>query len=1179
MSITKRPSLLRRLLLGAMLVLAASGAQAATTGRIAGTVLDSEGAPLPGAAVLVTGTRLGTMTDVNGRYFILQVPPGAHTVSAQLIGFRTTSVTAVRVTADLTTEVNFRLYEEALTVSDMIVTAQREDIDADITSSQITVNAETVAEMPVSRMLNMLSYEPGVSVDENNELNIRGGGPSEIQFQVDGMARTDALTNKGQTQLNQVLVAEVTVLTGGFNAEYGNIRSGVVNAVLRDGSDGGTWPNIQGAINYAPTQQKHFGTGAYDEDQYDYWIMSSQSPFADTSQEINNFDPIYWPDLYEVTRNHQATQDAVDLQPARYRALSNFNGWTASESRNNSRGFAIVDGIPVVLGSYNKSDWTAAELREAWEYEANMNEQAWGYADSPDISADLAASWALPNRLGGFIFGYSYNKVMTSVPARVPYSRDISYDAKLTLTPIDELKIAVRYGYSESYSTGEGHSYSQEVDPEMVQTGEGLNGSDPVSLRSFASLANCLNGDPDQANKLHLSNNAPLNSSFEQIGLSFTYTIGAHTFISGNVGRTHSDYRMERDLPRADIDDFESTYSPSYAWGYSGWLSQGFSWSDTDGDNKSDRPVSLEDALNPERYSFRSRYLANVQYEIPTETIFEYQEFADILDDEGNAVRIVSPQGYATKYLDLAGVSAIGGGAEIRYNGGATSWQSKFDLTYATGSHTFKTGFEFTQAEVEYHWERVTDIMSSIRNSEFRDYGGDWPTPRPTYLGIFVQDKFESRGMVANFGVRVERFNAGQDAYFYNNFFESSTLSTNHAQSIYDKLDLALDGIAGGLTPQPWDIINSDSFERTASKVHWRIAPRFGISHPVSSSTKFFFNFGQFYSAQKSAMMYGLVDHDARLGMAGKITDLPNPNLRPAKTTAYEAGIEHMFPWRIMMTLRGYAKFNTDQVSKIEVSGSGCSYNTYRNRNFEDIRGLEIKLARTGSRFINGWFTYERYRAQEGLVGEEKVVELEQDIVPFEPWTRDARPSGTFQGTIVFSTPEDWGALRGGWSLTLVQDYESGEETYYNPDPSIIPLRELPEENWYPEVDYWNTDLRLSKTFNLPGSRFMAISLDVENLWNTKRLNGALSGDAETDYRRFIFEQRKEYARRKKNGESTEGVHNYSYGDPDTFYIFTEPWQWVPDDDTPYREPLAARYEWLLHMNPRFYRLGLRFSI
>ena len=207
---------------------------AGTTGKISGTVTDEVGTPLPGVGVTVDGTRLGASTDADGMFVILQVPPGQMNVSAQLIGYRTVTMTDVGVRVDRTTEINFRLPEEAIEMDAVIVTAERPPIEQDVTSSLITVDARRMAEAPVTSMLSFLTYEPGVTLSRGNELQIRGGGPSEIRFRVDGLDRTDGLTGKAYTQLNQMLVAEVTVLTGGFNAEYCNMRSGMVNVVVKD---------------------------------------------------------------------------------------------------------------------------------------------------------------------------------------------------------------------------------------------------------------------------------------------------------------------------------------------------------------------------------------------------------------------------------------------------------------------------------------------------------------------------------------------------------------------------------------------------------------------------------------------------------------------------------------------------------------------------------------------------------------------------------------------------------------------------------------------------------------------------------------------------------------------------------------------------------------------------------
>ena len=365
-------------------LLIASGAYAGTTAKIAGAVVDAGGSPLPGVAVQITGLRLGGVTDADGRYFILQVPPGEHELRADMVGYRTTITADVAVSADRTTTVDFTLHEEAIEVAPVVVTAGRPPIERDVTGTRTVVDASKVAEVPITRMLDFLGLETGVSVARTNELEIRGGGPSEIRFQVDGLDRTDALTSKGYTQLNQVLVSEVTLLTGGFNAEYGNVRSGMVNVVTKDGTEHGFGlPWVSAVYSVSPAQKKHFGPGAYDSTQYDYWLASQSSATKRWSGVVNrpdsmiSYGPVFWPALYEQTRNdslptyYTRSDGKVDTiygaggfrrywqgRSSQYKV---FDGWgyrTAYYANTYDR----------KKGVYGYNKWTPATLYEAWKW-------------------------------------------------------------------------------------------------------------------------------------------------------------------------------------------------------------------------------------------------------------------------------------------------------------------------------------------------------------------------------------------------------------------------------------------------------------------------------------------------------------------------------------------------------------------------------------------------------------------------------------------------------------------------------------------------------------------------------------------------------------------------------------------------------------------------------------------
>ena len=576
------------LLVGIAILCIAGLSRAGITGKISGTVSDEGGVGLPGAAVVLENSRLGATTDADGRYVILQVQPGTHTVTASLIGYSNVTTVQVRANADRTTVLDFELVEEAIEMSAVVVVAKRPPIETDVTSSQIVIDAERVAEAPVSQMLDYLSYEPGVSVSRGSELSIRGGGQSEVRFQVDGLDRTDGITSKGHMQLNQVLVSEVTVLTGGFNAEYGNVRAGMVNVVTKDGTERGFgMPWVSGVFSIAPTQSKHFGPGAYDQDQYDYAVMSSQSPLAESTL----VGPVLWPNLYEETRTDTAMQSAMARSPNRYEI---FPGWTdrATSARNTARR----------LGSYGKKDWEAEEVRAAWEWEANMNEQVWQYGHKPDWNLDLAGGWALPSKLGGVVIGYSHAKVMTAVPALVPYYQDRIVEGKLTLTPIDNLKLKLSYARGASEGTGGGAAGSSRSNPELAGSGANVLGNDPGILRSTGELIGSIWGNGEGNNKLHLSYNNPSESDFTSWGATLTYAFGARTFVSASLGRTTTNWDLQRDLPRVDVNDFDGDYKMPVVYGFGKWLQLAFAWSDTNSDGTRDYPSNLADARAERTY-------------------------------------------------------------------------------------------------------------------------------------------------------------------------------------------------------------------------------------------------------------------------------------------------------------------------------------------------------------------------------------------------------------------------------------------------------------------------------------------------------------------------------------------------------------------------------------------------
>lgn len=218
--------------LAAALLLAALPAAAGTTGTLSGRVLDGDGKPVVAATILVVGTRLGAYTDAEGRYLILNVAPGTYELKASRLGFTPVTVSGIIVSADNTTRRDFTMGDTILSTQEVVIIADRPPVDVTVTSSQATLTTEEIEDLPVQSLDDVVNLQAGV-VDGH----FRGGRQGEVQYQVDGVSINNAFDNKSSLNIDRSLLQEVQVISGTFDAEYGQAMSGVVNAILKEGGE------------------------------------------------------------------------------------------------------------------------------------------------------------------------------------------------------------------------------------------------------------------------------------------------------------------------------------------------------------------------------------------------------------------------------------------------------------------------------------------------------------------------------------------------------------------------------------------------------------------------------------------------------------------------------------------------------------------------------------------------------------------------------------------------------------------------------------------------------------------------------------------------------------------------------------------------------------------------------
>ncbi len=199
-------------------------------GKIAGKVVDAAtGQPLPGVNVFLDGTTQGSATDENGDYIILRIRPGTYTVKATFIGFASQSMEGVKVQVDQTTRVNFTLAEEVFEGEEIVVTAERGIVQMDRTTTTAVVDSEQLQALPVTTIGDAINLQAGV-VDGR----FRGGRSGEVAYLVNGVPINNAFNNQAAFEVEQNMVSSLQVISGVFNAEYGQAQSGIVNIVTKD---------------------------------------------------------------------------------------------------------------------------------------------------------------------------------------------------------------------------------------------------------------------------------------------------------------------------------------------------------------------------------------------------------------------------------------------------------------------------------------------------------------------------------------------------------------------------------------------------------------------------------------------------------------------------------------------------------------------------------------------------------------------------------------------------------------------------------------------------------------------------------------------------------------------------------------------------------------------------------
>lgn len=234
--------------------------QEGPSGKVIGRVVDEgTGDGLPSVNILVKGTYYGASSDFDGNYKIDRIAPGTYNIDVTLLGYKTVQYSGIKVEEGKTLTLNVKMSESVLSLGqEVVIIGEKRLFDVEETSSKKTIKTEDITVAAVTNVKDVVGLQTGV-VQSDNEIHIRGSRGYENAYLVDGVSVQDVLGGTGfGLQVSPDAIQEMEVITGGYNAEYGQATSGVVNITTKEGSD-----RYSGGIAYKTdrvngVQSKHF---------------------------------------------------------------------------------------------------------------------------------------------------------------------------------------------------------------------------------------------------------------------------------------------------------------------------------------------------------------------------------------------------------------------------------------------------------------------------------------------------------------------------------------------------------------------------------------------------------------------------------------------------------------------------------------------------------------------------------------------------------------------------------------------------------------------------------------------------------------------------------------------------------------------------------------------------------
>lgn len=1044
-----------------MVTLLASGVFAAATGQIKGSIIDQKtGQPLIGATVMLLGTNRGGNTDVDGKYQILRVEPGTYTLKITQLGYQDIEVTNVKVSSDLTVEINQKMSEKTEELKDkVVVEAEVDIIDKFETSNQTIITKETIERQPVQTVDELIEQVAGVVTTSTGEIYIRGGRAFEVSYIVDGVPIDDPVGGLGQAGAQLSLVSgsiqEFTVIKDGFDPEYGDALSGIVNIRTQTGSKDVTRANVQFITD-------DFGNATLNE-------YSRNSDFMRFS--ISGPDPIFKSKVFPALGIHYF--DDKELTYYIYAEMDKDDGFYQYErydspSTRRTDGYFDLFGIQIPERLNNRYYWTSnlqfrprQNLKFLWSYKNQQEKQVlfdWNYRYSAATAPIQNDNWDLMSLEVTHAIGrnFHYETVFSYHQREIVQRPGDPTDPGHGLNP-DQFP----YDYEiETYQDLNDNGVFDAPEPiinlfpDTIAYGDNYNG--PAYTFGEDNDEINLQGGDQETSGFRFNNNGTIDflEGEAYIDLNNNGIWDQGDFLNDRNGNGILDYARRDNINSRSPEPF------------------------TDGDSSIGEPfrdINSNGIFEPgiDEWDRTTQDLdTNGLYNGPDDPWAIGIPYAD---RNGNG--LYDPQNFQ---YDLGELFTDINGNTIYDAGGSSSFLDP--LSYDDISNWHRREVNTARGEVKAFWQLKSHELKggvSVRNLDFvfqdieRPYveylgipdGGPYPTRgafrdmfnySPWAGTVYFRDKLEYGSMIASLGVRWDFF----------------------LQDAQDLVEIARNDDLGS------GVILGD---------RQKISPRIGFSYPISDKAKVYFNYGHFYQLPSLQYMYArntaTVNRNAVVG---------NYNLDYQKTIQYSFGVKYAMTEHYSIDIGGYFKDEFDKVNIQQVTdANGIERQQYRNSDYGRGRGFELTMEKRGGGYVNGFLSY-TYAFAYGKASQTNDnyltdFELSRDPLSESPLDNDVRHS--LKSSIQFYVPTTvkprlFGLpIPNGWSMGVVALVESGRP--FTPSRSYPNITQSQGEdiqnNSLRRPALVNFDIRFEKELKMMGLDYRFIAW-VENVFDNRNV-------------------------------------------------------------------------------------------